>query len=963
MEEEENYEEIEREVKKIRYNLKREDISLSERLIILNMLRYDLGLLEDRDKVKKVVYNEETKKLEYSESVEIGIAIVIGINEEIRVQKDKGMQVKLYEAMKQTYYYLARYLFEYFLPAMEFGIPPEKQFIAPRTCVLNRVAREMTKFYYREDRPIMTLSMPQGTGKEQPLSSKILTPTGWITMGDVKVGTKVIGADGKACNVTGVYPKGVKDVYRVEFNDGTYVDCGLEHLWEVQTLEDRRNNKKPRILQTKDMIGKEIKGIKSPYRDYSVRLVKPIEFESKLTKNDLDPYYLGTLIGDGSLSREHFNITIAENEMLEKISNTMPKTDMLRKLKGDNYDYAIKNVKTRINEDGKKKPSYTKEKIVEYGLNGVSNTKFIPQKYLFASIEERIKLLNGLMDTDGYVGDGENCCEYTTVSEQLCKDMIELVQGLGGKAKYTTKIGKYRKSNGEVQICQKVYRVWITLNFNPFSLTRKASNWKKSEKYYKKYISSITKVRQEECQCIMVDHPEHLYVTDGYTLTHNTEISKRFMSWAIGKDSHLPNMMISYSAAIAKDKFYNGIDALIKDDYGNYGKIFPKIRELYRSGETLSLDYTDEPNRKKPHSEYTLYCVGFDGSVTGRTRAHNILYADDLVKDIEEASNKDIMDKKWIEFTGTIKKRMQGKCKMLLVGTMFSINDPLTRTINYYREHEPERLIEIRIPGLNENDESNFNYKYGYAITTKMFHEDRDLMDPVSFSCLIQQNPIERAGLLFFEEEFKKFDLSTYERNEEEYQRTVAACDVAWGGDDHLSMPIVDEYSNGDCPVIKWIFLQGDKDETIPEVVNAIITYGVTYVCFEANNGGDMYADAVNRELKKKGYTECFVTSKKAPTNKSKLDRILAAQGFIKGADASDYRMIIPTRESIKSDKQFNEALNEVFAFNQSTAKNVRAKQHDDAPDSASMLASNVLGVQTRIGRASSNISREMLGI
>jgi hypothetical protein len=608
MEENINYEAIEAEVRKLEYNLfeAKTPMSTANRLILLNVLRYDLGLLEDRDKVKKVVYNGIKKKLEYSRSVEIGVAISIAINDEIRATQELEVQQNLYKAMQETYYYLARYLFEYFLPAMEFGIPPEKQFIAPRTCVLNRVAREMSKFYYREDRPIMTLSMPQGTGK--------------------------------------------------------------------------------------------------------------------------------------------------------------------------------------------------------------------------------------------------------------------------------------------------------------------------------------------------------------------TEVSKRFMSWAIGKDPDLPNMMISYSAAIAKDKFYNGIDALINDDMRNYGKIFPNLRQIYKSGETLSLDYTNDPNRKRPHSEYTLYCVGFDGSVTGRTRAHNILYADDLIKDIEEASNKEIMDKKWVEFTGTIKKRMQGRCKMLLVGTMFSINDPLTRTINYYREHEPERLIEIRIPGLDENDESNFNYKYGYAITTEMFHEDRNLMDPVSFSCLIQQNPIERAGLLFFEEEFKKFDLSAYKRNEEEYQRTVAYCDVAWGGEDHLSMPIVDEYSNGECPAVHWTFLKGDKEETIPQVVDAIITYGVTYICFEANNGGDMYADAVSRELKKRKYI-CYVTSKKAPTNKTKLDRILAAQGFIKGSDASEYRLIVPTRESIKNDKQFNEALNEVFAFNQSTAKNVRAKQHDDAPDSAAGLATNVLGISSQVGRVSSTVSREMLGI
>jgi hypothetical protein len=533
------------------------------------------------------------------------------------------------------------------------------------------------------------------------------------------------------------------------------------------------------------------------------------------------------------------------------------------------------------------------------------------------------------MDTDGWTDKRDcNCCFYTT-SQQLANDVLELVRSLGGKVSLTSKIGKYRDKNGDIKECKRIYILNISIDINPFYLKRKAEKYSAPQFNYQKMIVNIEKVRQEECQCIMIDHPEHLYVTDGYTLTHNTAISTRFMSWAIGRDPDLPNMMISYSASIAKDKFYNGIDALVHDDMGNYAQIFPRLREIYRSAETLSLDYTNDLNRKKAHSEYTLYCVGFDGSVTGRTRAHNILYADDLIKDIEEASNKDLMDKKWVEFTGTIKKRMQGHCKMLLVGTMFSINDPLSRTIEYYKEHEPERVIVIKIPGLNEDDESNFNYKYGYAITTEMFHEDRNLMDPVSFSCLIQQNPIEREGLLFFENEFKKFDLSLYEKKEG-YQRTVAACDVAWGGDDHLSMPIVDEYENGDCPLVKWYFVKGTKEETIPMVVQYIITYGITYICFEANNGGDMYADEVKRLLKEKGYNECYVTSKKSPTNKTKTDRILAQQGFIKGADSSDYRLIIPTRESIKEDKMFNEALNEVFAFNQSSAKNVRTKQHDD---------------------------------
>lgn len=608
MEEEIDYDRLKAEVRKIRYNLFeiKTPMSMGNRLKLLNIMRYNLGLIEDKERVKKVEYDSSEKKLKYSESIEIGIAIALAINDEIRAAEGEE-QVELWNVMKETYYYLARYLFEYFLVAMEFGIPPERQFIAPRTSVLNGVAREMSKFYYRTDRPIMTLSMPQGTGK--------------------------------------------------------------------------------------------------------------------------------------------------------------------------------------------------------------------------------------------------------------------------------------------------------------------------------------------------------------------TEVSKRFMSWAIGKNPDLPNMMISYSAAIAKDKFYNGIDALIHDDLGNYGKIFPKLRQIYKSGETLSLDYTNDDNRKRPHSEYTLYCVGFDGSITGRTRAHNILYADDLVKDIEEASNKDIMDKKWVEFTGTIKKRMQGRCKMLLVGTMFSISDPLSRTIKYYEEHEPERLIQIRIPGLNENDESNFNYKYGYAITTEMFHEDRDLMDAVSFECLIQQNPIEREGILFIEKEFRKFNLQGYERNED-YIRTVAFCDVSWGGDDWLSLPIVDEYKNGDCYLIDWYFVHKKaKDITQPAVVSKIINHHITRVCFEANNGGDEYKDNVKQKLEELNYKNCFLDDKNAPTTKSKLDRILAREPEIRGSRASKYRLVIPLRESIKGDKMFNDALDQVFKFNQNTAKNVRTKQHDDAPDSLAGLFTDVLGVTTNIGKAVSHVSRDMLGI
>lgn len=184
------------------------------------------------------------------------------------------------------------------------------------------------------------------------------------------------------------------------------------------------------------------------------------------------------------------------------------------------------------------------------------------------------------------------------------------------------------------------------------------------------------------------------------------------------------------------------------------------------------------------------------------------------------------------------------------------------------------------------------------------------------------------------------------------------------GGDDYLSMPIVDEYENGDCYLIDWYFInKKDKTITQPAVISKIISHHITRACFEANNGGDEYKDAVKQRAEEQNYKDCYFDAKKAPTTKSKTDRILARQAEIRGSRAAKYRLVIPTRESIKGDKMFNDALNQVFKFNQNTAKNVRKSQHDDAPDSLSGLFTEVLGVTTNIGRASSTISRNMLGI
>lgn len=168
MQENEEFYDLEKEkqdIRKIRYNLQNTPMEIGQRLELLNILRYKEGLKEEYLGEEKVKCNSDNTALVYNESVKIGIVITMHINEAIKNEKDLEKQQHLYEIMQETYYYLARYLFEYYLFAIEFGIPPEKQFIAPRTSVLNEVAKKYSLFYYRTDRPIMTVSMPQGTRK------------------------------------------------------------------------------------------------------------------------------------------------------------------------------------------------------------------------------------------------------------------------------------------------------------------------------------------------------------------------------------------------------------------------------------------------------------------------------------------------------------------------------------------------------------------------------------------------------------------------------------------------------------------------------------------------------------------------------------------------------------------------------------------------------------------------------
>ncbi len=364
-------------------------------------------------------------------------------------------------------------------------------------------------------------------GRALSLDSKLLTPTGWRRMGDIKVGDLVIGSDGKPAEVLGVYPQGKKPVYRLTMTDGASAVACAEHLWQVRTMEDKRRNKPPRILQTQEMFGNFRRD--HQYRYELPLLSAPVEWEFQPTP--LDPYALGLLLGDGCIS-DHSSpsFTTGDEELISSLDIAFAGMELTIRRRSK-FDYLISIPVV----DGVRTTSRNQlsQKLRELKVAGtVSSTKFIPEVYLYNSAEVRLALLQGLLDTDGgpVTQPGRTCrVQYTTTSEQLKDDVLFLVRSLGGVAYWRRRKAEGRKP-GFAQGREIPYRsdafimdIRLPEGLEPFRLRRKADIYRAhGGGRPMRFIKNIESDGIQETQCISVAAPDSLYVTDDFILTHNT---------------------------------------------------------------------------------------------------------------------------------------------------------------------------------------------------------------------------------------------------------------------------------------------------------------------------------------------------------------------------------------------------------------------------------------------------------
>lgn len=388
-----------------------------------------------------------------------------------------------------------------------------------------------------------------------------------------------------------------------------------------------------------------------------------------------------------------------------------------------------------------------------------------------------------------------------------------------------------------------------------------------------------------------------------------------FMTWHLGRHPADAHLMTGFADPLTKG-FHKEILSIIEDyETYNWREVFPDVKIESKAEKSEQIWLTGSTVRFP-----SMTCRSITGSLTGNVEVGRggILYCDDLVEDQEEALNPARLEKKYQAYLNQVYDRRLDGAKELMVGTRWNVLDPLGRLKEQY-EGNPMKRFRV-IPALDENDESNFVYGLEKGFSTEYFHDIRGKLDDATWWAKYMGQPYVREGLVF-----KKEELNYYngELPPCEPDQIIAVCDVAWGGGDSLSAPIA--YIYGDEVYIHdWIFNNSDKSITRPVVVERIIKNGVQRMRFEANNGGDEYADVVDSLLRERDY-HANITSKQATGAKSKLGRILQYAPDIKNFYFRDYNHRTP---------EYQKAMSETCMFVQE-GKNI----HDDAPDSLAMLA------------------------
>ena len=839
------------------------------------------------------------------------------LTEQIRKNEDANVTVEMYELLKRTYLYMAKDDFESYMIFLEWNRPPQERFYQPRAKVMKPLVEAIQALVDGELNELF-LSMPPRVGKALANDTPILTPDGWKKHGDLKVGDKVFRPNGETAEIIHLNPK-CQMTHRITMTDGSTFDCHENHEWRVW---DRRFGKE-RVLETHELIGHLENGGTESKRGhrYNFQLLPNQPLVGIRNELPVKPYTFGAWLGDGNNIQPRINGDKNDRAIIDGIVSD---------------GYSIKHVYTHATT-GVITTDFGSE--LRKGLNSIGlchykdrRDKYIPEIYLTASLDQRLELLAGLLDTDGCLRKKEHRYDFTTSDEKLKDGVITLISTFG----WRVSIKKIEPSISTSGIIGK--KSYWAISFNPTftipcRLERKQLNeFSKQRRIAIKSIEPLTEY--VEGNCITLDNFDGMYLAgDRLTPTHNTTMIMFLVTWLIGRDSEKSNLYSAFSDTITK-ALYNGVLEVLNDPSTYlWHEVFPMaiIASTNSQDETLNLD------RKKRYPSLTARSLY--GTLNGACDCNGFMIADDLIGGIEEALNKDRLTSAWSKVDNNLIPRCKESARMLWVGTRWSIADPTGRRLDALRNDrrfKNRKYRVINLPALNEYGGSNFNYDYGVGFSTEYYQQRKASFehagDEASWYAQYQGEPVERSGVLFEPAELKYFngDLP----DEEHLVRKLMAVDPAFGGGDFVAAPIAYQYDDGTVFIVDVVYSNAAKNFTQPLLAERIRKWEVGAAQFECNKSTAAFKEKVEDILHARNY-KLNITYKSAPNNVSKEIRI-----FDKAPEIKEFYFL----EGAKRSSEYEQFMQNVFSF-QINGNN----KHDDAPDSLAMLVEMMDGIGQNI--------------
>jgi len=384
----------------------------------------------------------------------------------------------------------------------------------------------------------------RGGGKMLKINELVRIKGGWKPIIELNIGEEVYGSDGKLCKVINKSIPELAEFYRITLRDGRTIEACKDHQWKI--FDKNKNKKKDKkeihynITTTKDIYDKYFYDRKNSYRKseqdplYVKEYLKAIPTMLPIDENKIDedkylpPYLIGLLLGDGCLTANNIMLESMDESILDYASNICDKYG---------WKYSIinhKNKKSKTFKFSLNNNNSINSYLDKLGLLKTnSKTKFIPDVYKYASLEDKMELIRGLMDTDGFADASH--IEYTTVSNELSKDFIEVLRSCGINCKHSTKETFYTDNKGEKIECSLANRINIYTNKKIFNLERKQKfvdsrkGNRAAQKYNKTFIVNVEKIEDQLGVCIEVDSYDNTYVTKDYIVTHNSFLGSSIM--------------------------------------------------------------------------------------------------------------------------------------------------------------------------------------------------------------------------------------------------------------------------------------------------------------------------------------------------------------------------------------------------------------------------------------------------